>query len=117
MDLYHYDYDYFDYSNFYFSQNFFRYYIPHFYYEFNGKRWIDTNSIKVCEITYSKFQGLKELVSHYPNKITFLNNEIIVNSGINNIFIPNEYKLLFKQLFPNQQIEENDIGFITKVSF
>ena len=93
------------------------YYIPHFYYEFNGKSWINTNSIKVCEITYSKFQGLKELVSHYPNKITFLNNEIIVNSGINNIFIPNEYKLLFKQLFPNQQIEENDIGFITKVSF
>jgi RNA recognition motif-containing protein len=93
------------------------YYIPHFYYEFNGKSWIDTNSIKVCEITYSKFQGLKELVSHYSNKITFLNNEIIVNSGINNIFIPNEYKLLFKQLFPNQQIEENDIGFITKVSF
>ena len=38
------------------------------------------------------------------------------SAGID-FFIPNEYKLLFKQLFPNQKIEENDSGFITKIPF
>ena len=33
----------------------------------------------------------------------------------NKFFIPNEYKNLFLQLFPKQQIEENNQGFITKI--
>ena len=94
------------------------YYIPHFYHVFNGKKWTDTNSQKVCEITYSKFQGRNELISHYPNKIIYFNNVVKLKKDMNdNFFIPNEYKLLFKQLFPNQQIEENDSGFITKIPF
>ena len=99
--------------------NFFSsYYIPYFYHVFNGKKWTDTNSQKVCEITYSKFQGRNELISHYPNKIIYFNNVIKLKKGVNdNFFIPNEYKLLFKQLFPNQKIEENDSGFITKIPF
>lgn len=32
------------------------YYIPNFYYLFNGKKWSNTNSQKMCEITYSKIQ-------------------------------------------------------------
>ena len=94
------------------------YYIPYFYHVFNGKKWTDTNSQKVCEITYSKFQGRNELISHYPNKIIYFNNVIKLKKDVNyNFFIPNEYKLLFKKLFPNQQIEENDSGFFTKIPF
>ena len=99
--------------------NFFSsYYIPYFYHVFNGKKWTDTILQKVCEITYSKFQGRNELISHYPNKIIYFNNVIKLKKRVNdNFFIPNEYKLLFKQLFPNQQIEENDSGFFTKIPF
>ena len=94
------------------------YYIPFFYHEFNGKKWTDTNSLKICEITYSKYQGRSELVTHYPNKIIFFNDVNNYKKGINGLFfIPNEYKLLFKQLFPNQQIEEKNSGFITKIPF
>jgi len=92
------------------------YSIPYFYHEFNGKKWKETNSQKICEISYSKFQGRNELISHYPNKIIFFNNAIKVDKGINDFFfIPDEYKSLFKQFFPNQQIEEKDSGFITKI--
>ena len=94
------------------------YSIPYFYSEFNGKKWVDTNSLKICEITYSKYQGRNELIAHYPNKIIYFNDVINVQKdNSNNFFIPSEYKLLFKQLFPNQQIEENESGFITKIPF
>ena len=33
--------------------------IIYFYYKFNGKRWANTNSIKICEILFSKIQGNK----------------------------------------------------------
>ena len=41
------------------------YYIPYFYFLFNGKKWNSTNSKKICEITYSKIQGKNYLLSHY----------------------------------------------------
>ena len=90
------------------------YFIPYFYHHFNGRKWTDTNSQKVCEITYSKIQGRNELISHYPNKIIFFSDVKDLNMG-NKFFIPNEYKNLFLQLFPKQQIEENNQGFITKI--
>ena len=94
------------------------YSIPYFYHEFNGRKWTETNSQKICEISYSKFQGRNELISHYPNKIIFFNNVIKLKNGINeSYFIPDEYKTLFRQLFPNQQIEEKDSGFMTKIPF
>ena len=94
------------------------YYIPYFYSVFNSKKWTDTNSQKVCEITYSKFQGRNELIAHYPSKIIFFNDAIDFKNRINNdFFIPNEYKLLFKQIYPNQQIEEKESGFITKIPY
>ena len=51
------------------------YYIPNFYYLFNGKKWSNTNSQKMCEITYSKIQGRNNLLQHYSNKIIFRNDE------------------------------------------
>ena len=92
------------------------YSIPYFYFIFNGKKWAETNSQKVCEITYSKIQGRNELISHYPNKIIFFNDKTDVKIG-NKFFIPKEYLNLFKQLFPNHPIEENNFGFSTKIPF
>ena len=92
------------------------YYLPYFYYMFNGKKWTDTNSKKICEITYSKIQGRNELISHYPNKIIFFNDILEMKTG-NKFFIPKEYLMLFKQLFPNHLVEENNFGFFTNMPF
>ena len=83
---------------------------------FNGKKWVDTNSNKICEITYSKIQGRSELISHYPNKIIYFNDKLDIKNG-NKFFISKEYQKLFKQLFPNHPIEENNLGFFTKIPF
>ena len=92
------------------------YYLPYFYYMFNGKKWTDTNSKKICESTYSKIQGRHELISHYPNKIIFFNDILDMKTG-NKFFIPKDYLMLFKQLFPNHPIEENNFGFFTNIPF
>ena len=90
------------------------YYIPNFYYSFNGKKWSNTNSQKVCEITYSKIQGKKSLINHYQSKIIFQSD-----SGKNNndlkFKIPNDYKSLFKHAFPLHYIEEHKFYFLTKL--
>ena len=92
------------------------YSIPYFYYVFNGKKWINTNSKKVCEITYSEIQGRNELISHYPNKIIYFNNILDIQNG-NKFFIPKDYLILFRQIFPNHPIEEENLGFVTKIPF
>ena len=94
------------------------YYIPYFYFLFHGKKWSNTNSQKMCEITYSKIQGRYNLLSHYSSKIIFHNEEArkIYNSE-KKFIIPNEYKMIFKIAFPNQYIEENQYNFITKLPF
>ena len=92
------------------------YYLPYFYYMFNGKKWTETNSKKICEITYSKIQGRYELISHYPNKIIFFNDISDMKTG-NKFFIPKDYLMLFKQLFPNHPVEENNFGFFTDMPF
>jgi len=38
-----------------------------FFVEFNGKRWEEFNSKKVCEITYARVQGRQALVEHFRN--------------------------------------------------
>lgn len=90
------------------------YYIPYFYYLFNGKMWLKTNSTKICEITYSKIQGKKNLINHYQNKIVYQNDAAKNNTDIKFV-IPNDYKMLFKQAFPKQNIEEYQFYFITKI--
>lgn len=44
------------------------FHIIHFYELFNGKKWPNTNSLKICEMVYSKMQGIKKLLKHYPLK-------------------------------------------------
>ena len=91
------------------------YYIPYFYYMFNGKMWSNTNSKKVCELTYSKVQGKTNLLAHYPSKIVYCNEEAFNVTPEQKYVIPNVYKLVFNKFFPKQKIEEYKFYFITKM--
>ena len=93
------------------------YYIPYFYYLFNGKKWSSTNSLKICEITYSKIQGRNNLLSHYANKIVFRNDEAKKYSVDQKYIIPNEYRVIFNSLYPNKLVEEYNDYFLTKMPF
>ena len=91
------------------------YYIPYFYYMFNGKMWSSTNSKKICELTYSKVQGKKNLLAHYPIKIIYGNEEAKKVFPEQKYIIPNVYKIIFNKLFPEEKIEEYKFYFITKM--
>ena len=91
------------------------YYIPYFYFMFNGKMWSNTNSQKICELTYSKVQGKKDLLGHYPSKIIYGNEEAYNVTPEQKYIIPNVYKLVFNKFFPNEKIEEYKYYFITKM--
>ena len=91
------------------------YYIPYFYYMFNGKMWSSTNSKKVCELTYSKVQGKTNLLNHFPIKIVYLNEEAYNVKPEQKYIIPNVYKIIFNKLFPEEKIEEFKFYFITKL--
>lgn len=51
------------------------FHIIHFFSLFNGKQWPNTNSLKVCEIVYSKMQGIKKMLKHYPIKSSQAGNK------------------------------------------
>ena len=91
------------------------YYIPYFYGLFNGKKWGNTNSQKICEITYSKIQGKNNLLSHYSNKIIFRNDDVKKYDIDQKFIIPNVYKEIFNKAYPNYNIEEFKYYFITKM--
>ena len=91
------------------------YYIPYFYYMFNGKMWGSTNSKKICELTYSKVQGKTNLLAHYPSKIVYGNEESKNVSPEQKYIIPNVYKIIFNKLFPKEKIEEFKFYFFTKM--
>ena len=94
------------------------YYIPYFYFLFNRKKWSSTNSQKVCEITYSKIQGRNNLLSHYPNKNIFKNEEAKKNDiSEQKYIIPNEYFNIFNSAFPNYNIDKCENYFMTKMPF
>lgn len=93
------------------------YYIPYFYFLFNGKKWSSSNSLKICEITYSKIQGKNNLLSHYPKKNVYRNDEAIKFNTEQKYIIPNEYRNIFDSIFPNQLVEEYEGHFITKIPF
>ena len=91
------------------------YYIPYFYYMFNGKIWSNTNSKKVCELTYSQVQGKTNLLAHYPSKIVYCNEDAFNVTQEQKYVIPNVYKLIFNKFFPKEKIEEYKFYFITKI--
>ena len=91
------------------------YYIPYFYFLFNGKMWFGTNSKKICELAFSKVQGKEALLEHYPSKIVFNNNEALEVTNEQRYIIPNIYKLYFNECFPKEKIEEYKYYFITRM--
>ena len=94
------------------------YYIPYFYHLFNNKNWPNTNSKKVCEITYSKIQGRNNLISHYPNKYIYKNDLVNKNEIKEQKYkIPYKYSSLFFKAYPNYTIEKCDNYFLTKMPF
>ena len=92
-----------------------RYYIPYFYFMFNGNMWFGTNSQKICELAYSKVQGKAALLEHYPSKIVFCNDEALEVTPEQGYIIPNIYKLYFNECFPKEKIEEYKYYFVTKM--
>ena len=93
------------------------YYIPYFYFLFDHTKWSSTNSQKICEITYSKIQGRSSLLSHYPNKIIFKNNELQKLDNDIKYIIPNKYYEIFKSIYPNYTVEKYEDYFVTKMPF
>ena len=91
------------------------YYIPYFYFMFNGKMWFGTNSQKICQLAYSKVQGKEALLNHYPSTIVFNNDEALEVTPEQRYIIPNIYKLYFNECFPKEKIEEYKYYFITKM--
>jgi hypothetical protein len=93
------------------------YYIPYFYFLFHQKKWPNTNSQKICELTYSKIQGRNCLLSHYQSKITFRNNDVKKLDNDNKYIIPNEYYEIFNSIYPNYIVEKYKTYFSTKMPF
>lgn len=96
------------------------FYILNFYNTFHGKRWENTNSVKVCEIVYSKIQGVPRMIKHYPVKVMYLKDyheeskeETELNypqfsaiaQNVPKPEIPVIFTNLFVKIYPNVPIE------------
>jgi RNA recognition motif-containing protein len=82
--------------------------IIYFYYKFNGKRWANTNSIKICEILFSKIQGNK-IIKHFPIKNIYLNPNVNENENNKLIIIPLCYLNIFKNIYPQIEIKMSNV--------
>ena len=82
--------------------------IIYFYYRFNGKKWPNTNSIKICEIIFAKIQGNTKIIKHFPIKSMY-NKIINQNEFKQYIIIPLSYLNLFKEIYPQIEINIKNI--------
>ena len=48
-----------------------------FYEEFNGKRWDQFNSEKVCEVSYARIQGKGALLAHFEHSSLMHEDEMM----------------------------------------
>ena len=78
-----------------------------FYELYRGRKWKKFNSEKICELLYAKFQGKKELISHFEKgKVLSFDNEdkrpLILNTPdpLPIINLPFYYLNIFKRLYP-----------------
>ena len=78
-----------------------------FYELYLGKKWKKFNSDKICELLYAKFQGRKELISHFEKgKVLSFESEekrpliLPVPNPLPIINIPYYYLELFLKLYP-----------------
>ena len=78
-----------------------------FYELYRGKKWKKFNSDKICELLYAKYQGRKELISHFEKgKVLSFENEekrpliLPVPNPYPKINLPCYYLDLFLKLYP-----------------
>ena len=86
-----------------------------FYELYRGKKWKKFNSDKMCELLYAKFQGRKELISHFQKgKVLSFDSEdkkpliLPVPRCLPKINLPCYYLKLFLKLYPNISYEINN---------
>ena len=79
-----------------------------FYELYRGKKWKKFNSDKICELLYAKFQGKKQLISHFEKgKFFYLDSEdkrpliLPTPNPLPKIILPFYYLNLFIKLYPN----------------
>ena len=92
-----------------------------FYELYRGKKWKKFNSDKKCELLYAKFQGRKELISHFEKgKVLLFDSEekrpliLPVPHPLPKINLPFYYLDLFVKLYPNILYEIKNIEIYNK---
>ena len=83
--------------------------IIYFYYRFNGKKWPNTNSIKICEIIFAKIQGNTKIIKHFPYKKMY-NKTLNQNEFKQYIIIPLCYLDVFKEIYPHIEINIKNVN-------
>ena len=111
--------------------NFINYkHLIHFYDEYQGKKWPISNSNKICQLAYSRYQGKSELMKYIHKKLSitchFNNDENLKKSFFINtdgnynkplIEIPLKYFNTFKSYNPGIVYQfQNDKIFIKENS-
>ena len=83
-----------------------------FYELYRGKKWKKFNSEKICELLYAKFQGKKELISHFEKgKVLSMESKekrpliLPTPNPLPNINLPYYYLNLFIKTYPNISYE------------
>ena len=86
-----------------------------FYELYRGKKWKKFNSDKICELLYAKFQGKKELITHFEKgKVLSMESEekrpliLPTPNPFPKISLPLYYLELFIKIYPNISYEIKD---------
>ena len=92
-----------------------------FYELYLGKKWKKFNSDKICELLYAKFQGRKELISHFEKgKVLSFESEekrpliLPVPNPLPIINLPYYYLELFLKLYPHIPYKIKNVDNNTK---
>ena len=91
--------------------------ILYFYEKFNGRRWDQFESNKICELNCAHFQGINEIQKHAKNyrgqkKPNFYMNK---NEANENMIIPSKYLPKLIKRFPKMKYTENKTKKIINV--
>ena len=91
--------------------------ILYFYEKFNGKRWDQFESIKICELTRTHFQGINEMQKHAKNYLDQKNQNFYMNKNEanENMIIPSKYLPKLIKRFPKMKYTENEAKKIINV--
>ena len=91
--------------------------ILYFYEKFNGKRWDQFESIKICELTRTHFQGINEMQKHAKNYLAQKNPNFYMNKNEanENMIIPSKYLPKLIKRFPKMKYTENEAKKIINV--